>query len=1189
MSVSERILCKKINKFFYKTAEGSILKYSQYCIEKNCKTLASYNYEKLKPIYCNKHKLDEMINVKRGHKLCQDCKKGYLKKCNTPSCKYTIKNYKNSTKYMKLKIIKYLKENNIEFYMCRICSEIVDKKDFFTEEHINKFNSACKIKIDKSLKESFITIKCKFIDTRYNYIYTDLYFKKHIKDIILKNINTNKFYKSYIHKKNVLVFNQGKRDPMYISERHDSNDILYDIENIEHLEENKERNLKPYLIKYSSSDYDYKIKKMYEDIEKVNFKKSGDSIYYINSTGCDIHISECELLKGSNYNFEKIPKKFYTNRVISIIKNKDEKCFIYSYIRKFLNPVDNHKDRISLKDKEFVKKLEEELNFNFDNVKIKDLSKIENLLETNIYVYTCDKNFKNRIPVYKSDKNYEKYLDLLLYEEHYMNIKNISRFFFPIEINNISFCRTCCNKFYSNKKYQEHQQFCETNKPQILLPSQNKYLQFKNIQNTIQHNFICYADIESQMIFNNNIYEHEHLMSGYYLHCIDKKYSKKVKLFDKLEDFRDNLINELDYIKNINKYKLNFDIDMKNFNKEEFDKVEKCKYCDHKFNKDYNNRKITLIEKVDKYKLQRIIDDFDNNNINEETQQNLKKYYENLDKNSEIKIIYKQNFNIGRYYADQFSLQNMFNEVRSSIIHKDCIDIDFINSNITIIIYLAEKYKLKIPNIKKYSNDRENILKKINVDRSIAKKLILAILNGGFSQKYHDDKNINKFLKDIEKESKMLHDYLYKIDKRIDDKKMFNFKGKSFSRLLQDYENELLMNLYDYFQIKKIKMMCLIFDGILLLPDQQINIHDIESYLFDKTNIPMKISIKPFKDYFQKFGEPNIDIKTFKKKYKNICYINKKVIHHDHSKKENDIIDFICNNCNLKIKNSKELIVLFHNAKRYDNSYMLDMFSKTPNIQISCLGQNTEKFKMLKFLIPDKDYSIKIIDSLAFLQSNLNDLSKDLDDDLKIITKKHFKDKFEMVNKKLDNFPYNYVNKNNLENENLPDKKHFYNMLKLKDITDKEYKIVNRFYKNMKFKNIRQYLECYLKSDITLLADIFNNFRKIIFDNLKLDPVKYISAPSLSKDTGLKYSKCKIENIKDVSILQFVRKSIMGGLSDIISPHVKIDNENESIVYNDISSQYPNELRKKLPVSDYKFVEKFGQNKYGQDKDYDCI
>ena len=34
-----------------------------------------------------------------------------------------------------------------------------------------------------------------------------------------------------------------------------------------------------------------------------------------------------------------------------------------------------------------------------------------------------------------------------------------------------------------------------------------------------------------------------------------------------------------------------------------------------------------------------------------------------------------------------------------------------------------------------------------------------------------------------------------------------------------------------------------------------------------------------------------------------------------------------------------------------------------------------------------------------------------------------------MVDKKLENFPYNYVNKNNLKNENLPDKKYFYNML----------------------------------------------------------------------------------------------------------------------------------------------------------------
>ena len=185
-------------------------------------------------------------------------------------------------------------------------------------------------------------------------------------------------------------------------------------------------------------------------------------------------------------------------------------------------------------------------------------------------------------------------------------------------------------------------------------------------------------------------------------------------------------------------------------------------------------------------------------------------------------------------------------------------------------------------------------------------------------------------------------------------------------------------------------MMSLIFDGILLLlPKQSINIKDIENYLYNKSNIPMKISIKPFECHYKKFGESNIDIKDFK--YKNKCYINQKVIHHNHMLKDNNIADYICNNCNLKIKNTKELIVLFHNSKGYDNSYMIDIFSKIENVRINCLAENQERFKMLNFRIPNKKYNIKIIDSLSFLQSKLEDLSKDLDDNLKVVTKIIFK------------------------------------------------------------------------------------------------------------------------------------------------------------------------------------------------------
>ena len=183
-----------------------------------------------------------------------------------------------------------------------------------------------------------------------------------------------------------------------------------------------------------------------------------------------------------------------------------------------------------------------------------------------------------------------------------------------------------------------------------------------------------------------------------------------------------------------------------------------------------------------------------------------------------------------------------------------------------------------------------------------------------------------------------------------------------------------------------------------------------------------------------------------------------------------------------------------------------------------------------------------------------------------------------------------YVNPDKLNEKDLPEKKYFDNILTMKKISDEEYNNVQSFYKKMKFKNLREYLECCLKSDITLSADNFNNFRKIMFDEFQLDPVKYVSAPSLTKDCSLEYSKCKIENIKDISIFNFVRETVMGGLSDSINPHVKLDDiKNETIAYNDISSENPHELRKKLPISDYRFVENFDEQKYGQDKDYGCF
>ena len=110
MLVTEKVLCVKIDKYYFRDPEGRIKKHLQFCRRKNCKTESSYNYENLKPKYCLKHKKEDMVNVKRGHKLCQKCKSSYKTKCTSPKCKYTIEKYKSALKYMKLKIIDNLRE-----------------------------------------------------------------------------------------------------------------------------------------------------------------------------------------------------------------------------------------------------------------------------------------------------------------------------------------------------------------------------------------------------------------------------------------------------------------------------------------------------------------------------------------------------------------------------------------------------------------------------------------------------------------------------------------------------------------------------------------------------------------------------------------------------------------------------------------------------------------------------------------------------------------------------------------------------------------------------------------------------------------------------------------------------------------------------------------------------------------------
>ena len=100
----------------------------------------------------------------------------------------------------------------------------------------------------------------------------------------------------------------------------------------------------------------------------------------------------------------------------------------------------------------------------------------------------------------------------------------------------------------------------------------------------------------------------------------------------------------------------------------------------------------------------------------------------------------------------------------------------------------------------------------------------------------------------------------------------------------------------------------------------------------------------------------------------------------------------------------------------------------------------------------------------------------------------------------------------------LPTKEEFYSILNDEQISDEEYSRAQSVWKKFKLKNMGDYHNLYLKSDIVILADIFENFRNTCLKYYKLDPCHYFTSPGLSWDAMLKMTDIKLELMTGINM-----------------------------------------------------------------------
>ena len=300
------------------------------------------------------------------------------------------------------------------------------------------------------------------------------------------------------------------------------------------------------------------------------------------------------------------------------------------------------------------------------------------------------------------------------------------------------------------------------------------------------------------------------------------------------------------------------------------------------------------------------------------------------------------------------------------------------------------------------------------------------------------------------------------------------------------------------------------------------------------------------------------------------------------------------NSCNLQCRKPMILPVIFHNLQGYDAHLFIKQLASLPG-ELNCIPSTEEKYISFSKSIKVDEYmsnktgqmvpinfEIRFLDSFKFLQTSLANLVSNLSPGDFINTKHAFKRNTELLTRK-GVYPYDYVSSlEKLSETQLPPKEEFYSHLNDEDISDEDYQHAIKVWNTFGCKTIRDYHDLYLKSDVLLLSDVFENFRATCLKYYHLDPAHYYTSPGLAWDACLKTTGQQLQLLHDYDMLMMFERGIRGGITHISKRYAEANNkymknynpseESSYIQYLNANNLYGWAMSQNLPTHGFKWM-----------------